>query len=295
MFGDFPLPDLNLDDDLCDSYPVMYLRSPSKNHQLTKAESRELFNLRGLELVSDVPLRCTSNSAVYIARTATEGRLWAVKIASNRRRTEDEFEKRAQLPNSPYLVDTVSICQIGGKSVLQMEFCCYGDISMHQFDEGSVWQMIGHIGRALHEIHNAGWMHLDVSPGNILRDDRHFKLSDFGTLTKKGAFREGCEGAGPYVSPEALTFPFGPHEVTGQTDIFSFGVVLLECMSGHAAPRGGSENYARLRRGEIRLGHRPYECACSEELRALANAMISVDPRDRPTARDLIERSLSHC
>ncbi|KAH0793837.1 CAMK family protein kinase [Histomonas meleagridis] len=100
---------------------------------------------------------------------------------------------------------------------------------------------------ALQILHSHELMHLDVSPGNILMtNDGHFKLADFGTLTKINHFTEGDEGAGPYVSPEALAYPNGIHLVTTATDIFlvleSF---LMEAVTGKNAPRGGSQSYAK--------------------------------------------------
>jgi serine/threonine protein kinase len=82
--------------------------------------------------------------------------------------------------------------------------------------------------------------------------------------------------------------------VTGQTDVFSFGVVLMEALTGQMAPRGGSEGYRRLRRGEIRVGVQPYLSDCSDDLAAIVNAMLSVDPAERPTPRQLVELSMLH-
>jgi serine/threonine protein kinase len=172
-----------------------------------------------------------------------------------------------------------------------MELCLDGDISGVLLREQESWRLINHIGHALCRVHESEWMHLDVSPGNILRSANCFKLADFGTLTKVGQFVEGCEGAGPYVSPEALAFPFGLYEVTGQTDIFSLGVVLLEVLTRQLAPRGGSDGYGRLRREELGLGRGLYQCECSQELKEFVNLMLVMDPKKRPTAQMLVERS----
>jgi hypothetical protein len=50
---------------------------------------------------------------------------------------------------------------------------------------------------------------------NILRGDATFKLVGFDTLTRIGDF---AEGAGPYISLEALAYPHGPHPVTHNFD-----------------------------------------------------------------------------
>jgi membrane-associated tyrosine/threonine-specific cdc2-inhibitory kinase len=75
------------------------------------------------------------------------------------------------------------------------------------------------LGNGLYQIHQLGWMHLDMSSSNIICDYQIFKLADFGTLTKVGQFAEGKEGAGPYVLVEALAFPSGRNPVNVQTDI----------------------------------------------------------------------------
>jgi membrane-associated tyrosine/threonine-specific cdc2-inhibitory kinase len=292
--GDFPVPDFGFDDDPCDLSAVVVARSPSKVQTLTNEEAAELLELHGLVVSSEVPLRCTSNSAVYVASSLSDDRRWALKVTGNRRCMEEEYAKRLELPNSSYLVETVRMVHLSTKSAMQMELCPSGEISSLELEEPLIWRMINHIAFALREIHRGGWLHLDVSPGNILFDDPYFKLADFGTLTKVGQFFVGCEGAGPFVSPEALAFPNGPYEVTQQTDIFSFGVVLLECISGQAAPRGGNEAYPKLRHGEIQLGQGLYTCKCSEELRILVNAMLSVNPGARPSAEDLIGQSQAH-
>jgi serine/threonine protein kinase len=293
MFGDLPIPDLDFDDDPLDPCPVLFSPVPSRSHSLTLDEARELFDVHELSLESSTPIHCTSNSTVYKAMSTT-GQSWAVKITSNRRRVEEEYVKRMELGESPYLVSTIALQPISNKAVLQMELCPFGNIARLHMSEKEVWQLMNNIGNALHQIHAAGWLHLDVSPTNILRSYDHFKLADFGTLTKIGRFSEGCEGAGPFVSPEALAFPFGRYAVTGQTDVFSFGIVLLEALTGQLAPRGGSEGYRRLRREEITVGVAPYMSDCSDDLRQIVTAMLSVDPNERPTPRQLVEFSLQH-
>ncbi|OHT04406.1 CAMK family protein kinase [Tritrichomonas foetus] len=291
MLG-FPVPDFDFDDDEpCQS---MYNSIPSSLHTLTEDENRELCLKRDLVLTSDTPIRCTSNSAVYGARSS-DGSVWAVKITEHKRRVKKEYNKRMKVQDSPFLVKTIKKYDSPTKALLQMELCSQGDIAQFPFDENSVWKMIYDIGNALHQLHSAGWMHLDVSPGNILVTENMFKLADFGTLTLIGQFVEGNEGAGPFVSPEALAYPCGQYPVGAPTDIFSFGVVLLESISKQLAPRGGCDGYAKLRKGEIGLGSPGYPTmGCSNELVSFVNSMLSVNPKARPAAADLISIAKSH-
>jgi serine/threonine protein kinase len=279
----FPVPDFG--DDMDDDLPVLP-HSPANLHSLTPEELAELQAAHGLMLAIDTPIRCTGNSTVYHV-TAVSDVHFALKVTKHKRRVRDEYEKRRRLPSSRFLVETISYFELSEKAFLQMELCPRQDIAGVRFDEIDCWQLVFDIGSALAVIHGARWMHLDVSPSNILRTDFQFKLADFGTLTLIGDFAEGKEGAGPYVSPEALEFPRYP--VDGQTDIFSFGLVLLEAIAGRRAPRGGCLGYQRIRRGEMRFGIEPYPAECSEDMVYLVNRMIAANPAERPTAAQLVE------
>ena len=289
MIG-FPVPDFDFDDEE-PYHPIFPVRTTL--HTLSEEEVKQLNEKRGLSIKSDSPLRCTSNSAVYEA-VSSDGMCYAVKITEHKRRVKDEYYKRLQVQDSPYLVKTIAYFETQRKAFLQMELCPEGDIASFDFDEQYVWLLIFDIGNALYQLHSENWMHLDVSPGNILNvDNEMFKLADFGTLTLIGEFEEGKEGAGPFVSPEALAHPHGPR-VEAPTDIFSFGVVLLEVISKQLAPRGGCDGYAKLRKGELMLGSPGFPANCSIELRDLVNCMLSVDPDSRPTALQLVNIARTH-
>ncbi|MBO3083799.1 serine/threonine-protein kinase [Cellulomonas fengjieae] len=112
---------------------------------------------------------------------------------------------------------------------------------------------------ALNHAHGAGVVHRDVKPSNILvaadRADSGARdapwmpvvLADFGiALTTANAPRSprGSSGTAGYQSPEqALGEPAGP-----ATDIYSLGLVLLECLTGERAYPGDplSSSLARL-------------------------------------------------
>ncbi|KAG7521690.1 Interleukin-1 receptor-associated kinase 4 [Solea senegalensis] len=88
--------------------------------------------------------------------------------------------------------------------------------------------------RGLEYLHSNHHVHRDVKSANILLDERFVaKISDFG-LTRASAKRtsttvmtERVVGTRAYMAPEALR-----GEITPKSDVFSFGVVLLEILSG---------------------------------------------------------------
>src|ERR687895_593293 len=91
------------------------------------------------------------------------------------------------------------------------------------------------IGRALECAHDNKLVHRDVKPQNVLIDrDGRAKVTDFGiarSLEAQGLTATGrVLGTTDYVSPEQAL----GHEVTGQSDIYSLGVVLYEMLTGEA-------------------------------------------------------------
>ena len=91
------------------------------------------------------------------------------------------------------------------------------------------------IGRALEAAHASLLVHRDVKPQNVLIDrDGRAKVTDFGiarSLEAQGLTATGrVLGTTDYVSPEQAL----GHEVTGQSDIYSLGIVLYEMLTGEA-------------------------------------------------------------
>jgi eukaryotic-like serine/threonine-protein kinase len=89
------------------------------------------------------------------------------------------------------------------------------------------------IGRALESAHANRLVHRDVKPQNVLIDpDGRAKVTDFGiarSLEAKGLTATGrVLGTTDYVSPEQAL----GREVTGQSDIYSLGIVLYEMLTG---------------------------------------------------------------
>ncbi|XP_056595338.1 interleukin-1 receptor-associated kinase 4 isoform X1 [Triplophysa dalaica] len=88
--------------------------------------------------------------------------------------------------------------------------------------------------RGLKYLHCNNHIHRDVKSANILLD-HHFvpKISDFGLTRASGkrscstVMTERIVGTTAYMAPEALR-----GEITPKSDIFSFGVVVLEILSG---------------------------------------------------------------
>src|SRR6202041_3521983 len=107
------------------------------------------------------------------------------------------------------------------------------------------------IAEGLQEAHRFGVYHRDIKPGNIMLDSRsRVKILDFGlatlawhertssemeeTLVTGSSIQNSIGGTVPYMSPEQLR----GEPADARSDIFSFGVLLYECLTGRLPFQG---------------------------------------------------------
>jgi serine/threonine-protein kinase len=139
------------------------------------------------------------------------------------------------------------------------------------------------IARALGAAHEHMIVHRDVKPQNVLiGSEGGAKITDFGiarSLTEEGLTMAGrVLGTTDYVSPEqALGQP-----VTGQSDLYSLGVVLYEMLTGEVPFRGDSPVAVAMR-------HVREDVPDVQDLRPGVSA-AAASVVDRAVAKDLAAR-----
>jgi serine/threonine protein kinase len=149
--------------------------------------------------------------------------------------------------------------------------------------------LAGQLASALAHIHRRDIVHRDVKPANILlrRDESDAyptaTLTDFGIARLIDGTRMTMTGftvgTANYLSPEQLT----GGEVGPATDIYSLGLVLLECLTGELAYPGHGVEAAMPRL------QRPPEIPESvpEGWRRPLRAMTDLNPAARPAAAEI--------
>ena len=139
------------------------------------------------------------------------------------------------------------------------------------------------IARALAAAHERHIVHRDVKPQNVLIDEEgSAKVTDFGiarTLEEDGLTLAGrVLGTTDYVSPEQAL----GHPVTGQSDLYSLGVVLFEMLTGDV-PFHGDNQVA------VAMKHVREELPDVQRLRPEVSAALAALV-DRTTAKDTAVR-----
>ncbi len=194
------------------------------------------------------------SGSVYQAVHTPDGMIVALKLLRASGDLDSEHSKRFQREarmltalRHPNIVSVLGVFDTAGRSVIAMEFVDgvpLGDLIQPgcgmPLDE--VLRVARGVAEALSVAHAAGITHRDLKPGNILvtRQDGQAKLVDFGAAKQSrstlGESVAGFTSTGnglligspAYMSPEQAE----GDPVDARSDIFSFGSLLYEMVSG---------------------------------------------------------------
>ena len=212
------------------------------------------------------PLGAGGMGEVYRARDVRLERTVAVKIlpsqfsldTARRERFEREAKTISNL-NHPHICVLYDVGHQDGMDYLVME-CLDGETLAKRLEKGAlqvdqVLKFGGQIADALDSAHRKGVVHRDLKPANIMLTASGAKLLDFGlakpatppldiatlsaaaTLSTPMTMEGTVVGTFQYMSPEQIE----SKELDGRSDIFSFGAVLYEMVTGERAFQGKSQ------------------------------------------------------
>jgi eukaryotic-like serine/threonine-protein kinase len=212
------------------------------------------------------PLGAGGMGEVYRARDTRLERTVAIKILPSQLSSDparkQRFEREAKTIsnlNHPHICVLYDVGHQDGMDYLVME-CVEGETLAKRLEKGplpleQVLKFGGQIADALDNAHRSGVVHRDLKPGNIMLTTSGAKLLDFGlakaaapplggaTLTTAATKNTPMTAEGTiigtfqYMSPEQIE----GKELDGRSDIFSFGAVLYEAVTGKKAFEGKSQ------------------------------------------------------
>jgi len=147
------------------------------------------------------------------------------------------------------------------------------------------------IGEALEEAHGKGVVHRDIKTDNIMVNAANqVKVMDFGLAKLRGSLKltrtSSTVGTLSYMAPEQIQ----GGEVDARSDIFSFGVLLYEMLTGQLPFVG--EHEAAMMYSILNESPQPiqkFRPELSSEVLHIINRALEKDPEDRyQTMRDMV-------
>jgi serine/threonine-protein kinase len=189
---------------------------------------------------------------VYEGHDATLNRRVAIKTIQTSdldEATAKHYEKRFQREvravarlNHPHIVQVYDFGTEGDLAYIVMEYIDGKELkdyldAKESFDLPTIFRLMGELLEALEVAHQAGVIHRDVKPANVMLDaKRRAKLTDFGVarITEGDAASADMTRAGQMIGTPSY---MSPEQIQGQaidrrTDIFSAGVLFYQLLTG---------------------------------------------------------------
>lgn len=200
------------------------------------------------ELVVVEPIRAGGQKSVW--RATYRGTAYALKMlrateeSAGRARREINIMREC---NSPYLV-RLGPLDLQEIAVNDEERILY---YLEEFIDGQALDQVPkplaldackqlglQMSHAIENLWNAGYVHRDIKPGNIMRrvDEQNYVLLDVGlaldldasSLTDPGAI----VGTRAYLSPDQIRLVQSKRDLDFRSDLHALGVVMYECITG---------------------------------------------------------------
>jgi hypothetical protein len=213
------------------------------------------------------------------------------------------FAREAQLAaelNHPNLVPVLDVGITDGILYLVMELVDGGPLESERTRFGDLtWAtpLLEQIAKGLAAIHARGVVHRDLKPANILLSHGVARIADFGlaSLHELGALDETAVvsprltrasevfGTAAYLAPELAT---SSRDAAPSSDMFSFGVVAYELLTGRA-PFTEAPIASRMHGRAIVAAQM---IGVGSALRSLVERCLDLEPTNRPTATEVVQQ-----
>jgi serine/threonine protein kinase len=151
---------------------------------------------------------------------------------------------------------------------------------------------IGQLATGVHALHEAGRLHRDLKPTNVMvSGEGRAVILDFGLvaeLVRDKEFQSTLEhvvGTAGYMSPEqAMGKAIGP-----PSDWYAFGTMLFEALAGRRPFLGRPMEVLMEKQKEDPPRPRDFDPTVPEDLNQLACRLLERDPKKRPTGAEILD------
>ncbi len=238
---------------------------------------------------------------VYLAEDTELGRRVAVKFLVDVDATDPDaltrFRREAQAAASLDHPNVITIHEVSlheGRPFIVMAYVEGAPLSASIGDESlridKVLKYALQIAEGLARAHDAGIVHRDVKPANVIIDTAdNVRILDFGLAKVTGATKLTDDsvtlGTAFYMSPEQVR----SSDVDHRSDLFSLGTILYEMVTGRLPFRG--ENAAAVAHSITTEEPQPlarFSSSASPELQRIVRKALAKDPDERyQSATDL--------
>ncbi len=231
---------------------------------------------------------------VYLAEDTALHRKVALKFLLEQHASEPEIKARfaqearaAANLSHPNIITIHEVSEYKGRPYIAMEYLPGGTlnrlVSGRELSFKEIIDIAVDVGKGLASAHEAGVVHRDIKPQNLLLDkDRRVKIADFGLAKVKGGSKISTGGSTfgtmAYMSPEQMR----GEDVDRRSDIFSFGVVLYELVARRQPFKG--DNAAAIINSVLNESPEPlarYKAGVPDGLARLIEKALAKDKAER--------------
>ncbi len=237
-------------------------------------------------------------SIIYLVQDPKSKQVWALKHVEKDNPKDQRFLDQAeneyvvsQKISSPYIRRIPRLIKTKEKLlsvkelwlVMELVDGAAVDTEPPATFEKAVW-IFEQTAQGLADMHDAGFVHADMKPHNIVVDDKgNVKVIDLGQSCKIGTVKERIQGTPDYIAPEQVH----RREITPKTDIYNLGATMYWAVTGQNIPTALAKSDSLVGSTEDHLIEKPKRpIEMNPRIHKLLDEVImdciEIDPDNRP-------------
>ena len=153
-------------------------------------------------------------------------------------------------------------------------------------------QVMQKVSEGLGAFHEAGFVHADIKPNNIMVDDKQVvKIIDFGQSCTIGTVKQRIQGTPDYIAPEQVK----RKQITPETDVYNLGATMYFLLTKVHVPTimPAAEPTAAIKPSKECKAVRDLNPEVPPALSSLVMNCIAYEPADRPQSMHQIHQRLA--